>query len=199
FRTRERLLDRRDGRELCDRDTGAGAHLPRCFPRDALGFPRGAGPRRRALLHRRAVCMALLAYRLAAPRLAPRPRQKLSVALSYRGGDASGVGAKPAVPRAQSPAPLCGAQRSSRLRVVAVLAIGAIGAIFIPVFSGYGAEAIAGRLRDADAKVLICADGFYRRGQVVAMKETADAAADAAPSVKVVVVVRRLHREVTWK
>ena len=83
--------------------------------------------------------------------------------------------------------------------VVAVLAIGAIGAIFIPVFSGYGAEAIAGRLRDADAKVLICADGFYRRGQVVAMKETADAAADAAPSVKDVVVVRRLHREVPWK
>ena len=83
--------------------------------------------------------------------------------------------------------------------VVAVLAIGAIGAIFIPVFSGYGAEAIAGRLRDADAKVLICADGFYRRGQVVAMNETADAAADAAPSVKDVVVVRRLHREVTWK
>src|SRR2546425_8238132 len=83
--------------------------------------------------------------------------------------------------------------------VVAVLAIGAIGAIFIPVFSGYGAEAIAGRLRDADAKVLVCADGFYRRGQVVAMKETADAAADAAPSVKDVVVVRRLHREVPWK
>src|SRR5439155_23714363 len=82
---------------------------------------------------------------------------------------------------------------------VAVLAIGAIGAVFIPIFSGYGAEAIAGRLRDADAKVLICADGFYRRGQVVAMKETADAAADAAPSVKDVVVVRRLDREVSWK
>src|SRR5712691_4662529 len=73
--------------------------------------------------------------------------------------------------------------------VVAVLAIGAIGAVFIPIFSGYGAEAIAGRLRDAEAKVLICADGFYRRGQVVAMKETADAAADAAPSVQAVVVV----------
>jgi acetyl-CoA synthetase len=83
--------------------------------------------------------------------------------------------------------------------VVAVLAIGAIGAIFIPVFSGYGAEAIAGRLRDAEAKILICADGSYRRGQVVAMKETADAAADAAPSVKEVIVVRRLHREVPWK
>ena len=77
---------------------------------------------------------------------------------------------------------------------VAVLAIGAIGAVFIPVFSGYGAEAIAGRLRDADAKVLVCADGFYRRGQVVPMKETADAAADRAPSVATVVVVERVGR-----
>src|SRR2546426_11566197 len=82
---------------------------------------------------------------------------------------------------------------------VAVLAIGAIGAVFIPIFSGYGAEAIAGRLRDAEAKVLICADGFYRRWQIVAMKETADAAADGAPSIDAVVVVNRLHREVSWK
>src|SRR5207237_3895515 len=57
---------------------------------------------------------------------------------------------------------------------VAVLAIGAIGAVVIPIFSGYGAEALAGRLRDAEAQVLICADGFYRRGQVVEMKESAD-------------------------
>ena len=78
---------------------------------------------------------------------------------------------------------------------VAVLAIGAIGAVFIPVFSGYAAEAIAGRLRDAEAKVLITADGFYRRGQIVTMKETADAAADAAPSVDAVVVVRRVGRD----
>src|SRR5437899_3308354 len=77
---------------------------------------------------------------------------------------------------------------------VAVLAIGAIGAVFIPIFSGYGAEAIAGRLRDADAKVLICADGFYRRGKVVPMKETADEAADGAPSVGTVVVVDRVGR-----
>jgi acetyl-CoA synthetase len=77
---------------------------------------------------------------------------------------------------------------------VAVLAIGAIGAVFIPVFSGYGADAIAGRLRDAEAKVLITADGFYRRGHIVAMKETADAAADASPSVDAVVVVERVGR-----
>ncbi|OLC21516.1 MAG: AMP-dependent synthetase [Chloroflexi bacterium 13_1_40CM_68_21] len=77
---------------------------------------------------------------------------------------------------------------------VAVLAIGAIGAVFIPVFSGYGAEAIAGRLRDAEAQVLVCADGFYRRGAVVAMKETADEAADRAPSVAAVIVVDRVGR-----
>src|SRR6266568_3233319 len=67
-------------------------------------------------------------------------------------------------------------------------------AVFIPIFSGYGAESIAGRLRDADAKVLICADGFYRRGKVVPMKETADEAADGAPSVDAVVVVDRVGR-----
>src|SRR5205823_12885153 len=77
---------------------------------------------------------------------------------------------------------------------VAALAIGAIGAVFIPIFSGYGAEAIAGRLRDADAKVLICADGFYRRGKVVPMKETADEAADGATYVSTVVVVDRVGR-----
>ncbi|MGH2449917.1 MAG: AMP-binding protein [Candidatus Limnocylindria bacterium] len=89
---------------------------------------------------------------------------------------------------------------------VAVLAVGSLGAIYIPIFSGYGAEAIAGRLRDCEASVLICADGFHRRGQVVAMKETADAAADGAPTVRTVVVAERLgrpfarrERDVLWR
>jgi acetyl-CoA synthetase len=89
--------------------------------------------------------------------------------------------------------------------VVAVLALGALGAIYTPIFSGYGAEAIAGRLRDCQASVVICADGFHRRGAVVTMKETADLAADGAPTVKTVVVAERLGREypkrdrdVTW-
>src|SRR5438132_157886 len=77
---------------------------------------------------------------------------------------------------------------------VPVPAACAIGVVFIPIFSGYGAEAIAGRLRDAEAKVLVCADGFYRRGQVVKMKEVADEAADGAPSVGTVVVVDRVGR-----
>ena len=89
--------------------------------------------------------------------------------------------------------------------VVAVLATGALGAIYMPIFSGYGAEAIAGRLRDCEAKVLICADGFHRRGSVVSMKETADTAVDGAPSVRTVIVAERLgraypkrDRDVTW-
>src|SRR4029077_16269410 len=78
--------------------------------------------------------------------------------------------------------------------VVAVLALGALGAIYTPIFSGYGAEAIAGRLRDCEAAVVICADGFTRRGVVVTMKETADTAADGAPNVTRVIVAERLGR-----
>jgi len=78
---------------------------------------------------------------------------------------------------------------------IATLAVAAIGAIYTPIFSGYASDAIAGRLRDCDASVLITADGFRRRGQVIQMKETADAALDGAPSVRTVVVVRRLSRD----
>ena len=76
--------------------------------------------------------------------------------------------------------------------VLAVLALGRIGAIYSPIFSGYGAPAIAARLRDCEASVLVTADGYLRRGQVVRLKETADAAVADAPTVRTVLVVRRL-------
>ena len=76
--------------------------------------------------------------------------------------------------------------------VVATLALGRIGAIFTPIFSGYGAPAVAARLRDCEASVLVTADGFLRRGSVVPMKTVADEAAALAPSVRRVIVVRRL-------
>ncbi|SMO70945.1 acetate--CoA ligase [Melghirimyces algeriensis] len=79
--------------------------------------------------------------------------------------------------------------------VIAMLAVARIGAIFIPCFSGYGAEAVATRLQDCEAKVLVTADGFFRRGKVIRMKEEADQAADQSPSVEKVVVVSRLNRE----
>lgn len=75
---------------------------------------------------------------------------------------------------------------------VAVLALGLLDAIYTPIFSGYGASAVAGRLRDCHATILVTADGFLRRGAIVPLKETADAAVAEAPGVRRVVVVRRL-------
>jgi acetyl-CoA synthetase len=80
----------------------------------------------------------------------------------------------------------------------ALLACARIGAVFLPLFSGYGAAAIASRLNDGQAKVLLTADGFHRRGQTVPMKETADEALRQAPTVEHVLVLRRLGREVPW-
>jgi acetyl-CoA synthetase len=81
---------------------------------------------------------------------------------------------------------------------IATLACSKIGAIFVPIFSGYGAEAVANRLRDCDAKLLITADGFYRRGREIPMKSTADAAARLATSVENVVVYQHTHGDIDW-
>jgi acetyl-CoA synthetase len=81
---------------------------------------------------------------------------------------------------------------------ISLLAIAKIGAVIIPLFSGYGPEAIASRLRDGEAKLVICADGFYRRGQVVPMKETLDKALVSCPTVTRVIMHRRVVREVPW-
>src|SRR3712207_9379540 len=73
----------------------------------------------------------------------------------------------------------------------AVLACGRLGAVYVPLFSGFGAEAVASRLRDCEASLLITADGFPRRGQVVPMKATADAALAEAPGIGRCLVLRR--------
>ncbi len=78
--------------------------------------------------------------------------------------------------------------------VASVMACAKLGAVFLPIFSGFGADAVAQRLDDARAKVLITADGFPRRGKHVAMKETADAAVALAPSVTRVIVLERAFR-----
>jgi acetyl-CoA synthetase len=82
--------------------------------------------------------------------------------------------------------------------VVSLLAVAKIGAVFIPLFSGYGADAVAVRLADSAAKLLVCADGFFRRGSIVPMKETADKAVALVPAVKRTLVVRRTGGEVPW-
>jgi acetyl-CoA synthetase len=81
---------------------------------------------------------------------------------------------------------------------IALMAICRIGAIYSPSFSGYGAQAVAARLEDCEAKVLITADGFSRRGQTVRMKETADEAAALSPSVKYLLVLKHAGRDVPW-
>ncbi len=79
--------------------------------------------------------------------------------------------------------------------VAAVMAVAKLGAIFLPVFSGYGAEAVAIRLADGGAKALITADATIRRGKLLPMKETADAAVATVAAVETVVVVPRVGRE----
>lgn len=75
--------------------------------------------------------------------------------------------------------------------VIAMLAIIKIGAIFLPLFSGFGAAAIVSRLRDADAKALITAAGTYRRGKFCPMKSIADEAAAQIPALRHLVVLNQ--------
>lgn len=82
--------------------------------------------------------------------------------------------------------------------VTAVLAISRIGAIYTPCFSGYGAQAVATRLQDCDAKVLITADAFTRRGHLIPMKQTADEAVTECPTVQHVLVYRRTGASIPW-
>jgi acetyl-CoA synthetase len=77
----------------------------------------------------------------------------------------------------------------SSAAVISLLAIARIGAIFIPVFSGYAAEAVATRLEDPKPRVLICANGFERRGRQVPMKEIADQAVEIAGGIEHLLVV----------
>jgi len=74
---------------------------------------------------------------------------------------------------------------------ISMLACARIGAIHSVVFGGFSAESLRDRINDAKAKLLITADGGYRRGQIVALKQVADEAIANTPSIENVVVVQR--------
>jgi len=80
----------------------------------------------------------------------------------------------------------------------AMLACARIGAPFTVVFGGFSAEALSGRINDSEARVLITADGGYRKGGVVPLKKNADDAIAQTKSIEKVLVVRRTKTDVPW-
>jgi acetyl-CoA synthetase len=90
---------------------------------------------------------------------------------------------------------------------VGLFAVVKIGAIVLPLFSGYGADALSTRLADAEAKAILTCDGFQRRGQLVHMKAVADSAIDRIPSLRHSIILRRLSvnnpqvpgRDLCWR
>ncbi len=82
--------------------------------------------------------------------------------------------------------------------VVAMLACARLGAPHSVVFGGFSAEALASRILDADARIVITADGGYRRGSASALKPAVDEALEECPDVDRVLVVRRTGQEVSW-
>lgn len=80
--------------------------------------------------------------------------------------------------------------------VIALLAIAKIGGVILPLFSGFGAGAVASRLADAEAKALFTADGFFRRAKPVSMKVVADEAARMVSSLQHLIVVNRAEIDV---
>jgi acetyl-CoA synthetase len=82
--------------------------------------------------------------------------------------------------------------------IVTLLACARIGAPHTVVFGGFSSDALAGRIRDADARVVVTADGQYRRGEPAPLKPNVDDAVAHCPDVRTVLVVRRTGEDVAW-
>jgi acetyl-CoA synthetase len=82
---------------------------------------------------------------------------------------------------------------------IAMLSCARIGAVHSVVFGGFSATALSDRINDAKSKILITADGGYRRAKIVPLKETADAALKNCPSIEKSIVVKRTGEKVGWQ
>ena len=82
---------------------------------------------------------------------------------------------------------------------IAMLACAKIGAPHVVVFGGFSSDALEGRMVDAEAVVLITADGGWRNGKVIDLKSPADVAVASAPTIRNVLVVRRTGNEVAMQ
>jgi acetyl-CoA synthetase len=82
--------------------------------------------------------------------------------------------------------------------VISMLACARIGAIHSVVFGGFSAQALASRIEDASATLIITADGGYRRGAASALKPAVDEALEMSPTVNKVLVVKRTGQEIAW-
>ncbi|MBK5133796.1 acetate--CoA ligase [Candidatus Bathyarchaeota archaeon] len=82
---------------------------------------------------------------------------------------------------------------------ITLLATARIGGIHTVIFSGFSAEALADRINDCGAKVLVTADGSFRRGKIVQIKKNADRALEKTPTIEKVIVVKRTCQEIDMK
>ena len=82
--------------------------------------------------------------------------------------------------------------------IVAMLACARLGVLHSVVFAGFSSTALAARIEDAEARLVITADGQYRRGKAASLKESVDEAVDGQESVEHVLVVRRTGIDTPW-
>ena len=82
---------------------------------------------------------------------------------------------------------------------VAMLACARIGAVHSVVFGGFSSESIKDRIADSGASIVITADGGYRRGQIITLKQNVDQALEGSKTVERVIVFRRTHLDVPIK
>jgi acetyl-CoA synthetase len=81
--------------------------------------------------------------------------------------------------------------------VIAMLACARVGAIHTVIFGGFSSESIKDRINDCKAKLVITADGGFRRGKVIELKANVDKAVEGTPTVQTVIVVKRCGNPVT--